>query len=1119
MKQKTICLIITLMFFLRSTLNPSQNVSATAPFMDHTLAWNAFFGGMGFDQGSSMAVDDQGNVYVLGISTSSWGEDPITPWNNNGQGDVFIAKVDSHGRLLWHTFMGSPGRNEPATLILDDAGNIYVSGSSSQSWGNPVHGFNGGERDGFIAKLNPNGVRLWHTFIGSAAKDMVTGIQLDDNLGIYTVGFSQASWGSPRENYHGGGDGFLAYLNADSGQLTWNTFIGSADADTVNRIALDEQGNLYITGSSVSSWGNPVIPFPENSGQQAFAARMNSAGSVTWNTFLGGANVFQPADQGLEIALDGTGHVFVLGSSVANWGNPIVPFHGSGNDQISDGFVARLDKTSGVLQWNTFIGGNLIDYVNGIIIEPASGGVYLTGSKGPFYIGFVMQLSNEGAQEWYQAIGYTPGDLDPERTTGTALALDGRGNLYLTGVTPDNNHWGACVRDPFTGNGDMMLLRFGPIDPSDPVLQIDITELKYTALYNGAAPEVQTIAISNCSTGSLSFSAAETGSWLSLAPAAGNAPDDLVVSVNPAGLSAGVYTSAILIESNTPVSPQVVTVQMTIMPFAWNTFIGSTQYDTIRDTVMDAVGNIYITGYSEAAWGTPILPYQGDHDVFVLKLSQAGSVEWLTFLGSTGRDTSQSIQLDTAGNIYITGTSDSTWGTPINPITSKDGFLAKLAPNGNLLWNTFFGSPNDQYPYDFPTALTLDGDQAIYVLGTSTDTWGEPLSPYWGEADIFIARFSAEGVRQWNTFWGSDLFEYAGDLIADGNGNLFLTGSGRADWISAGTPVNPHADDGGYPANDMIVARLSTTGELGWYTFWGFPLSDENANTLILDDNGNLYIGGECSESCFGTTVDGEENLGDYDGVLAKYKALDGEQTWLRYLGNHSESDAIYALTKDGEGNIWAAGYSGGDWGLSQFYQALTPYQGEIDAFFSSITPDGQRSWHTFAGSPYHMDIAQSIILNSNGNLILAGNSYDQWGSPTNPHAGGWDGFIAGIGNFQLPPPILNITPTALTLRAILDGEEPFRAISITNGSITAMTYTAEENTSWLSIDIPTGNVPGTITVQTHTSGLVAGTYHGQITITGSNGAQNSPQIIPVTLEIASSSVPSRFQYLPLIRR
>jgi hypothetical protein len=159
-------------------------------------------------------------------------------------------------------------------LAVDQKGNVHVSGETGSSWGTPVNPY-AGAYEAFVAKLNSKGVQKWQTFMGSSHHDQGRGIDVDGAGNIYVTGWSSETWGSP-ENPHAGWpneDAFAVILNSD-GERLWNTFMGSPGRDWGEDIAADTRGYVYITGISEATWGTPVNPFTEGY-DDAFAVKID----------------------------------------------------------------------------------------------------------------------------------------------------------------------------------------------------------------------------------------------------------------------------------------------------------------------------------------------------------------------------------------------------------------------------------------------------------------------------------------------------------------------------------------------------------------------------------------------------------------------------------------------------------------------------------------------------------------------------------------------------------------------------------------------------------------------------------------------------------------------------
>lgn len=339
------------------------------------LIWNTFLGGgASNDYGEEIVLDKSGNVYVTGLTdtgfgSGTWGS-PIRPFM--GQGDAFVAKLDSSGNLLWNTFLGSSLFDWGKGLVVTPDGNLYVTGYSSAAWGGPIVRPFTAIEDAFVAKLDLDGNLMWTSFFGGIGFDEGSGITAGGNGSLYLAGFStattgSASWGNPVRDYTAGGDAFVANVGLD-GNLIWNTFLGGNGYEFGTEAAVDGTGKVYVTGLSNAFWGNPVRDF--TAGIDAFTAKLDSGGNLLWNTFLGGNG----GDEGHGIDTDGEGNAYTTGHSTAPWGAPIRAY-----TALEDAFEVKLDSAGNLLS-NSFLGGSGADYGYGLDVDQG-GNVYVTGSS------------------------------------------------------------------------------------------------------------------------------------------------------------------------------------------------------------------------------------------------------------------------------------------------------------------------------------------------------------------------------------------------------------------------------------------------------------------------------------------------------------------------------------------------------------------------------------------------------------------------------------------------------------------------------------------------------------------------------------------------------------------
>ncbi len=448
-------------------LLPAMSAMAATPFaapetIGPTLTWSAFLGGGGEDSASDIAFDGSGNVYVTGRGFFTWGT-PLRP--PAGGYDVFVAKLDANGVLLWNTFLGGASDDSAFGITVDVSGRVYVAGRSAATWGAPLLQWAAPSfsSDAFVAKLDSNGALMWNAFFReSGGKDGYSfkggGITVDAVGSVYVAGSGNVSWGVPVRSWSGTpatpNDALVVKLDTN-GTLLWHTFLGGAGDDFGERIALDAAGNAYVTGRSWGGWGEPILPWEGL--DDAFAVKLGPDGALLWNTFLGGT----ADDFGCGITVDGSANVYVTGYGVGTWGDPIRPWAGA--QSSSDAFVVKLDA-DGLLLWNTFLGGNAWDVGWDIATDPI-GNIYVTGlayaatwgvpihpwpgNEGATSDAFMAKLDSAGALKWnffYEGAANNSGGAVYEIAIG-GIAVDASGTVFFAGSRRDSGLGPPSSRD------------------------------------------------------------------------------------------------------------------------------------------------------------------------------------------------------------------------------------------------------------------------------------------------------------------------------------------------------------------------------------------------------------------------------------------------------------------------------------------------------------------------------------------------------------------------------------------------------------------------------------------------------------------------------------------------
>ena len=361
--------------------------------IDPTIVYSTFLGGSIFDIAWSMAVDAAGNAYIAGYTASS-NFPTVSPYQPapGGQGDAFVAKFDPDGTPLYSTYLGGSYLDYATDIAVDTQGNAYVLGKTGSVNFPTVMAFQpnyAGFWDAFVTKLNPTGSALvYSTYLGGSGEENYInagnpgGIAVDGAGSAYVTGntnsanFPTANAFQPNRN--GPVDAFLTKFSASGNALVYSTYLGGESADTGWAIAVNKSGHAMVTGDTTS------FAFPTKNAFQPECAKPSAFGcwdafvttftadgqALVYSTYLGG-NDLDWIDRAMGIAVDGAGIAYVTGmTGSTNFPvlNAYQPFYGG---QI-DVFVARFSRKGRLLS-STYLGGSNSDVGYGIAVHRGSG--------------------------------------------------------------------------------------------------------------------------------------------------------------------------------------------------------------------------------------------------------------------------------------------------------------------------------------------------------------------------------------------------------------------------------------------------------------------------------------------------------------------------------------------------------------------------------------------------------------------------------------------------------------------------------------------------------------------------------------------------------------------------
>lgn len=465
--------------------------------IDPTLVYSTFLGGSSSDQAAGIALDQAGDAYVTGRTTSM--DFPTTPGafdrtyqsGPNLPYDIFVTKLDPSGSaLVYSTLIGGSDFDEPTDIRVDQAGDAFVTGQTmSTDFPTTAGAFDttyndtatsGVRGDAFVTKLNPDGSGLvYSTYVGGTARDVGNAIAIDGDGNAYLAGSTASTdlpttAGAVGTSFNGPpdltelDDAFVAKLNSSGSALDYCTYLGGTGRDEAGGIAVGSDGSAYVTGDTGSS-DFPFTPLAFDrklhGSVDAYVTKLNPSGSaLAYSTFLGGPN----RDFGVDIATDDSGHAYVTGYTQSLlFPTTAGAFDRTHNGRIfhldrggqlifspsNDVFVTKLNPGGATLAYSTFLGGAMDDSPARIALDGA-GDAYVAGTTfsqdfpvtpgapdstlgpPPDADGFVTKLDAAGSSLFYST--FLGGSPNGDGMSG--IAIDSSGAAYVAGGSASSDY-------------------------------------------------------------------------------------------------------------------------------------------------------------------------------------------------------------------------------------------------------------------------------------------------------------------------------------------------------------------------------------------------------------------------------------------------------------------------------------------------------------------------------------------------------------------------------------------------------------------------------------------------------------------------------------------------------
>ncbi|WP_314510711.1 SBBP repeat-containing protein [Xanthocytophaga agilis] len=255
-------------------------------FLDHHSSLN------------SLAVDDYGNTYVTGYYTESAIFDTIR-LNSKGDRDAFIAKYNSEGRVVWAKTIGNKNQDEGQQVVVDDAGNVYVTGYFTKSIlveDTVLHSYMSiydiymGENNVFVIKYNSKGKLVWARTAVEGKKIQGKGIAVDKEENVYVLGefYNSATFDTTTLNVNTYSDIFIVKYTHE-GKVAWAKNIGGSKSVSPFQLKVSQKGSIYILGGFESLIiGNDSLTADYMEGY--FIAKYSNSGKALWGRSIEGGD-------------------------------------------------------------------------------------------------------------------------------------------------------------------------------------------------------------------------------------------------------------------------------------------------------------------------------------------------------------------------------------------------------------------------------------------------------------------------------------------------------------------------------------------------------------------------------------------------------------------------------------------------------------------------------------------------------------------------------------------------------------------------------------------------------------------------------------------------------------
>ncbi|XLQ20730.1 MAG: SBBP repeat-containing protein [Candidatus Moraniibacteriota bacterium] len=975
------------------------------------------FGSTNRDDGQSIVVDTQNNVYIAGAfsDTVDFNQSGIgLPDNHTSTGyqDIFITKYNADSSYGYTYAMGGTNNDVGYDIATDSQDNVYIIGSfhltvdfNQTGSGLPDIHTSNSRRDIFITKINADG-SYGYTYTFGGLPDTFGNnnygyaIAIDSQDNVYgmgnfsrTIDFNQTGSGSVDNHVSNGYyDIFITKINTD-GSYGHTYTMGGVGYDYGHEITTDTQNNVYITGAfsgtvdfNQTGSGSPDS-HTSNGSRDIFITKYNADGSYGYTYTMG--DVTYNAGRGLVV--DTQNNVYITGefSGTVDFnqtGSGLPDSHTSNG--ILDIFITKYNP-DGSYGYTYTMGGLGYDYGNGVTLDMQDN-VYITGSfnntvdfnqtnggssdvyvsNGAYDI-FITKINVDGSYGWTNTFGGTDSDF------GLGVALDDSNDVLVTGIfkgTVEFNQTGAGLAESYVSKGDydIFITKYNA-DGSYGTFFSDsyktVGDYQVQIAHNDSMAWQQLEIMSNDPIDTnLEYTILDNTCANTLV---GPISDTMIDLSSIGNSDAGLCFQTNFTTIDTQVTPQINSWTAT---YAIERNITDFNFNTISQSTIQNC-DCYVIGSAEAEQPENSILYFSKDDGFswdYIPVDNGGGMDCnVTNVKVKYNDDTREVGEDLEGE--FTGVITDT------EIVNVDGGEIEIKKGG---MGTYSVGTGGEVGY----GVVVDGNNNIYVTGEFGDTTdfnqtgvGESdIHTNNGAYDIFITKYNADGSYDYTYTIGSTGDDTGLDIITDDQNNVYITGrfENTVDFNQTGSGSSDEHTAIGSLEN-IFITKYNADGSYA-YTYTIGSTGYDYGEGVVVDSVGNVYMIGFFENSVeFNTTGSGVSDIhtshGSRDIFITKYNA-DGSYDYTYTMGG-SSYDYGYGIAVDSSDNIYMTGSFSGTVDFNQTGSGASDTHtnnGSRDIFITKYNADGSYDYtYTMGGSSY--DDGKDIIIDNFGNAYITG--------------------------------------------------------------------------------------------------------------------------------------------------